>query len=64
MFAYNQPPVRRFKPISETWVPQQNFTSNYGPGRNELVKRKQESWTTDHHEFRPNTEYRSSYILK
>lgn len=64
MFAYNQPPTKRFKPISKSWVPQQDFTVNYGPGRNELVKRKQESWTKFNHEFRPNTEYQRSYTLK
>lgn len=64
MSAYNKPLARCFSPIYGGWKPTQDFTVNYGPGRSELVKRKRESWISDHHKFSPITEYQCNYTTK
>lgn len=64
MAAYNKPLTRCFNLKSGSWKPEQDFTVNYGSGRSELVKRKQESWISDHHKFSPITEYQCNYTTK
>lgn len=64
MAAYNPPHYRRYNTRSGLWEPEQNFTVNYGPGRCELLKKKQIIWNTVTKEFIPSTEYQCSYTIK
>ncbi|XP_060861411.1 uncharacterized protein LOC132938536 [Metopolophium dirhodum] len=64
MAAYNPPLYRRYNSRSGLWKPEQNFTANYGPGRNELLKKKQTTWNSVINEFIPSTEYQCSYTTR
>lgn len=64
MVAYNPPLCRRYNSRSGFWEPEQNFTMNYGPGRTELLKKKQATWNSDIMEFIPSTEYQCSYTMR
>lgn len=61
MTAYNQSTKRQYKLRTKNWVPEQNFLSNYGPGRSELAKKKHYTRNNDNNTFIPSTEYRCSY---
>jgi hypothetical protein len=63
MYAYNRPLARRYKSHTGTWEPEQSFISNHGPGRNELVKKKRQSWVDDNQENVQKTEYQCRYAL-
>lgn len=64
MAAYNPPLYRRYKSRSGLWKPEQDFTANYGPGRNELLKKKQTSCNSVIKESIPSTEYQCSYTIR
>jgi len=64
MAAYNPPLHRRYNSRSGLWKPEQNFTVNYGPGRSELLKKKQTSWNSIIKELVPSTEYQCSFTIK
>ncbi|CAI6348153.1 unnamed protein product [Macrosiphum euphorbiae] len=64
MAAYNPPLYRRYNSRSGLWKPEQNFTANYGPGRSDLLKKKQTTWNSIINEFIPSTEYQCSYTTR
>lgn len=64
MSAHNQSRKRQYNPRTRSWLPEQDFAANYGPGRNELVKKKYSSWLNDNHvhdNYKPTTEYNCCY---
>ncbi|XP_050423176.1 uncharacterized protein LOC126834964 [Adelges cooleyi] len=45
--AYHERPERRFNTVANTFVPEQDFTADHGPGRNDLIGRKLAAWAED-----------------